>query len=145
MANCSKCGAALLEGAVFCGSCGASLPPSAPAARMSPPISMEQGAGFFASLFDFSFTEFITPKLIKFLYILGMLGAGVAAVGFIITGFAQHWAAGILLLVLSPVIFLFFMIYARVVLELLILWFRFVEHAGNIAKNTGEIAKRTGK
>lgn len=144
MANCAKCGAALLEGAVFCGSCGASVPPPAPAARFSPPVTREEGAGFFASLFDFSFTEFITPKLIKFLYGLGMLLGAVMAVVSIVAGFAQHWAAGILLLILSPVIFLLYVIGARVWLELLILWFRFVEHAGAIAKNTGEIARKTG-
>ena len=137
MANCAKCGAALLEGAIFCGSCGASVPPSAPAARMSPPISMEQGAGFFASLFDFSFTELITPKLIKFLYGIVMLLNAVVAVGFIIGGFASHWAMGILALVLSPLIFLFFTIYARVFLELIIIVFRIAQHTEEIATNTG--------
>ncbi|MGH6629963.1 MAG: DUF4282 domain-containing protein [Burkholderiales bacterium] len=111
---------------------------------MSAPVSREEGAGFFASLFDFTFTELITPKVIKFLYIIGMLFAGIAAVVFIIAGFAQHWAAGILFLILSPVIFLLYVIGARVWLEILILWFRFVEHTGDIAKNTGEIAKKTG-
>ena len=137
MANCAKCGAALLEGAIFCGSCGASVPPSAPAARMSPPISMEQGAGFFASLFDFSFTEFITTKLIKFLYGLGMLLAGLMAVGLIIAGFASHWAVGLLALVLSPLIFLLYVIAVRVWLELVIIVFRIAEHTAEIAKNTG--------
>jgi len=137
MANCAKCGAALLEGAVFCGSCGASVTPSAPAARMSPPISMEQGAGFFASLFDFSFTEFITTKLIKFLYGLGMLLGGVMALGLIIAGFAQSAIVGILFLVLSPLVFLLYVIGARVWLELVMVVFRIAEHTEEIAKNTG--------
>ena len=137
MANCAKCGAALLEGAIFCGSCGASVPPSAPAARMSPPISMEQGAGFFASLFDFSFTEFITTKLIKFLYGLGMLLGGVMALGLIIAGFAQSAIVGILFLVLSPLVFLLYVIGARVWLELVIVVFRIAQHTAEIAKNTG--------
>ncbi len=138
MANCSKCGAALLEGAIFCGSCGASVPPSAPAARMSPPISMEQGAGFFASLFDFSFTEFITPKLIKYLYGVGMLLAGVMALGMIIAGFTAHWAVGILVLVISPLVFLLFAIYVRLAMELIIVVFRIAEHTAEIAKQRGQ-------
>ena len=136
MANCAKCGAALLEGAVFCGSCGASVPPSAPPPRMSPPISMAEGAGFFASLFDFSFTEFITTKLIKFLYFLGMVVAGLMAVALIIGGFASHWAMGLLALVLSPLIFLLYVIAVRVWLELVIVVFRIAEHTAEIAKNT---------
>lgn len=138
MANCAKCGAALLEGAVFCGSCGASVPPSAPAARMSPPISMAEGAGFFASLFDFSFTEFITTKMIKFLYGLGMLLGGVVALGMIIAGFAQSAIIGIVFLVLSPLIFLLYVIGARVWLELVIVLFRIAEHTAEIAKQRGQ-------
>jgi len=137
MANCAKCGAALLEGAVFCGSCGASVPPPTPAARISPPISMEQGAGFFASLFDFSFTEFITTKLIKFLYGLGMLLGALMALALIIGGFAQSAIVGILFLVLSPLVFLLYVIGARVWLELVIVVFRVAEHTAEIAKNTG--------
>ena len=137
MANCSKCGAALLEGAIFCGSCGTSVPPSAPAARMSPPINMKEGVGFFASLFDFSFTEFITTKLIKFLYGLGMLLGAVMALGLIIAGFAQSAIVGILFLILSPLVFLLYVIGARVWLELVIVVFRIAEHTAEIAKNTG--------
>ena len=137
MANCAKCGAALLEGAIFCGSCGASVPPSAPAARMSPPISMEQGTGFFASLFDFSFTEFITTKLIKFLYGLGMLLGGLMALALIIAGFTQKAIVGILFLILSPLVFLLYVIAARVWLELIIVVFRIAEHTAEIAKQRG--------
>jgi len=104
---------------------------------MSPPISMEQGAGFFASLFDFSFTEFITTKLIKFLYGLGMLLGGVMALGLIIAGFAQSAIVGILFLVLSPLVFLLYVIGARVWLELVMVVFRIAEHTEEIAKNTG--------
>ncbi|MFB3923172.1 MAG: DUF4282 domain-containing protein [Terriglobia bacterium] len=137
MANCAKCGAALLEGAVFCGSCGAAVTPPAPPPRVIPPISMEEGAGFFASLFDFSFTEFITTKLIKFLYGLGMLLGAVMALALIITGFAQSVITGILFLILSPVIFLLYVVGARVWLEIVIVIFRISEHTENIAKNTG--------
>jgi len=104
---------------------------------MSPPISMEQEAGFFASLFDFSFTEFITTKLIKFLYGLGMLLGGVMALGLIIAGFAQSAIMGIVFLVLSPLVFLLYVIGARVWLELVIIVFRIAEHTAEIAKNTG--------
>lgn len=138
MANCAKCGAALLQGAVFCGSCGASVPPPAPAARISPPISMQQGAGFFASLFDFSFTEFITTKMIKFLYVVGMLLAGLLAVVFIIGGFSRGAGYGIAALIFSPLVFLVYVILARVWLEIIIVIFRIAEHTAEIAKQRGQ-------
>lgn len=99
---------------------------------------MELKPGFFATLTDFSFTEFVTTKIIKILYGLGILSAGLIALLAVISGFATGLAAGILMLILSPVIFVLFVIYARVSLEILIVIFR-------IAENTTEIAKQTRK
>src|SRR5262245_34650537 len=50
--------------------------------------SFETGSGsFWASLFDLSFTHFITPKLIRTLYLLGMLIALIIAVGAVLVSF----------------------------------------------------------
>ena len=88
-------------------------------------------------MFDFSFTEFITTKLIKFLYGLGMLLGALMALGLIITGFTQSAIVGILFLILSPLVFLLYVIGARVWLEIVIVIFRIAEHTADIAKNTG--------
>ncbi|MBN1357011.1 DUF4282 domain-containing protein [bacterium] len=53
----------------------------------------------------FRFSEFITIKLIKFLYILGMIISLVAAIGIIIAGFGNSMPAGIVFLILSPIVF----------------------------------------
>ena len=139
MAICTKCGATVADGMVFCASCGAPMAPAPniTAGRTAGPASIEHGAGFFASLFDFSFSEFITTKLVKFLYGLGMLLGGVAAVGLIITGFVQSVIMGLVFLVLSPLIFLLYVIGARVWLELVIVVFRIAEHTAEIAKQRG--------
>ena len=64
---------------------------------------MESSKSFFASLFDFSFTTLITSKVIKFLYGLSMVGAGLGALGFIIGGFSHSVALGVVMLIIMVV------------------------------------------
>jgi hypothetical protein len=67
--------------------------------------SFETGSGsFWAGLFDLSFTQFITPKLIRTLYLLGMLIALIIAVGAVLVAFFESgiWA-GIWSLMFAPV------------------------------------------
>jgi len=90
--------------------------------------------GFFASLFDLSFSEFVTIRLIKVLYILGIAGAVLGGLAFIIGGFANGAGIGILFLLLSPVLILFYILIVRIWLELIIVVFR-------IADNTSQMVK----
>jgi hypothetical protein len=84
--------------------------------------------GFFASLFDISFTSFITTKIIKFLYVLALIVAGLLALAFVISAFTQGVAAGVFtLVVLAPLVSLIYIIYTRVALELIIQIFRITE------------------
>ena len=89
--------------------------------------------GFFGALFDFSFSEFVTSKIIKVLYILAIIGAGITAVFTLIGGIAQGGSDAFAAILLAPVLFLFFVIYARIVLELVIVVFRIGEHVRDIA------------
>jgi len=95
---------------------------------------MEERKGFFALLFDFSFTEFLTTKIIKFLYGLGMLIAGLGALAFIIAGFSQSALYGVGALIVSPLLFLLYLILVRVYLEILMVLFSIADHTGEIAK-----------
>ena len=90
--------------------------------------------GFFQALFDFSFTSFITSKLIRILYGLAILGAAFGALLLIVAGFSDSTATGLLMLFIGgPLFFVFSVIYARVLLELIIVIFRIAEHAAEIA------------
>ena len=89
---------------------------------------------FLNALFDFSFTHLITTKIIKVLYGIFMVLAGLAALGAIIAGFSASAEQGILILILSPLIFLLYAIMARVWLELIIVIFRIAEHTAEIAE-----------
>jgi hypothetical protein len=84
--------------------------------------------GFFTQLFDFSFTEFITTKIIKFIYIIGMIVTGLATIGIIISGFSQSVVIGIVALIFSPLIFIIYVIILRVWLEIIIVIFRISEN-----------------
>lgn len=87
--------------------------------------------GFFASLFDMTFTEFITERIIRVLYALAILGAAGFGLFPAIAGFQFSFLAGVSGLLFWPVLFLVYVIMARVALETIIVLFR-------IADNTSE-------
>ena len=85
--------------------------------------------GFFRSLFDISFTSFITTKIIKFIYIVMLVLIGLAALVFIVSAFLASVAAGALvLLIAAPLMTFLYVVYTRVVLEVIIQIFRINEH-----------------
>ena len=90
---------------------------------------------FLGSIFDLSFTEFITIRIIKFLFILGIILAAIGTLLLIVTGFSNGIVAGILSLILSPLIFLVYVLVARIWCEMIIVIFR-------IAENTGRLVDR---
>lgn len=98
---------------------------------------MNTSTSFVESLMDFSFTSFVTSKIIKLLYGLSILGAGLTAVIMIVCAFAMSALAGIFTLVIvAPLAFAIIVIYSRVLLEIIIVVFRISEHAAEIAANT---------
>ena len=93
-----------------------------------------QTKGFSESLFDFSFTSLITTKLIKILYGLSMAGLALGLLLLVIIALINSPGAGVLLLILSPLFFLFGVCYTRVMLEIIIVVFRICEHTTEIAQ-----------
>jgi hypothetical protein len=92
-----------------------------------------QAKGFLGALFDFSFSSFVTARLIRVLYVLGLILAGIGALAMIITGLTQSFLQGVLMLIVAPLFFLLAAMYLRVVLELLIVVFRIAENVERIA------------
>jgi uncharacterized protein DUF4282 len=90
--------------------------------------------GFLGSIFDLTFTEFITTRIIKLLFILGIIFAAIGTLLLIITGFSKGIGAGILALVLSPLIFLIYVLFARIWCEMVIVVFRIAEHTGRLVE-----------
>lgn len=84
--------------------------------------------GFFASLFDLSFSSLITTRIIKVLYVLALIVIGLGYLVFTVSAFATDTGFGVLtLIVLGPIVALFYIVYARVFLEIVIALFRIME------------------
>ena len=84
-----------------------------------------EAKSFFSSLFDYSFTSFITPRIIKVLYVLATILISLWTLFLIVAAFnVSEGTGGAMLLIGGPLFFLFSMIYARVFLELVIAFFR---------------------
>jgi uncharacterized protein DUF4282 len=87
-----------------------------------------EAKGFFRSLFDLSFSSLVTPKVIKFIYLLTLIGIGLLAILFIIAAFNQSSGYGaVTLLIIAPIFSLFYIVYARVFLEFFLAIFRLAE------------------
>jgi len=100
---------------------------------------MTEKKGFLGRLFDLSFTEFVTTSIIKFLYILAIIIAAIAAIAVIVTGFQSGFIGGIIALILSPIVFLIYVLLSRVWLELIIVIFRIAENTSHLVeKNKSE-------
>ena len=100
----------------------------APAARSAGPFGIE-GGSFFKRLFDVSFTSFITPGIIKVLYIIAVALVSIVSFVFLVAGFIALFAGdevgfGVLVLILVPIGWLLSVIYWRVILELVVVFFR---------------------
>ncbi len=78
---------------------------------------IQTSKGFLASLFDFSFSSFVTPKIVKFVYVLATIGLGLFYLVVVIGGFNQSAGLGLLFLVLGAVIFIVYLAFIRMTLE----------------------------
>ena len=84
--------------------------------------------GFLGALFDFGFTSFVTPKVIKVLYVLIMIGTAVSALVFTIAAFKVSAVFGFLTLVIGdPLFIIIVMAIYRIILEFFVVIFRMSE------------------
>jgi hypothetical protein len=107
-------------------------PPQPPPPRPSPAPAQPGGQagakGFLGALFDFRFTSFVTPKVVKVLYPLIMILTGLTALGFIDIAFRANIGFGFVsLFILAPLFFLVVTAIYRILLEFFIVIFRVAE------------------
>jgi Domain of unknown function (DUF4282) len=92
-----------------------------------------QTKGFLGSLFDFSFKSIIASRVIRVLYVLWMVLLALLTIGVIIAAFEINAAFGAVeLLIFGPLSFLFSLIVARVLLELVMAIFAIQENTNRI-------------
>jgi hypothetical protein len=90
--------------------------------------------GILGALFDFSFTEFLTAQLVKFLYGLTVIGVGLAYIVVVLGSFGQGAGQGLLALVGGGIVALLALAYVRVVLEFVMVLFQIYENTRIIAE-----------
>ena len=84
--------------------------------------------GFLSALFDFSFTSFVTPKIIKVLYVLILVMTSLSALIFTIGAFRLSAGFGLLTLVIGdPLFIIIVMALWRLILESFVVRFRIAE------------------
>jgi hypothetical protein len=84
--------------------------------------------GFLGALFDFGFTSFVTPSVIKVLYMLIMIGTVVSALVFTIIVFKASALFGFLMLIFGdPLFILIVLAIYRIILEFFVVTFRVAE------------------
>ena len=94
--------------------------------------------GFLGALFDFGFTSFVTPKVIKVLYLLIVVGTVLSALVFTIIAFRASLPFGILTLVFgAPLFILIVLAIYRVLLEFFVITFRVAEDVRAMRERNG--------
>ena len=93
--------------------------------------------GFIGSLFDFSFTSLVTPKIVKVLYVLITIWTALLALTILVIGFKTgHLAGGLFtLIIVEPIFLLLTLGIYRVVLEAFMVVFRIYEETKKIREN----------
>ncbi|MBN2207675.1 MAG: DUF4282 domain-containing protein [Candidatus Coatesbacteria bacterium] len=94
---------------------------------------MNQQRGFLGALFDISFSELITIRVIKVLFALAIAVAAVVVGTQIVGGFMYSAGVGVLVLLISPIIFTLYVIAVRIWLEVVIVIFRISDDVKRIA------------
>ena len=132
---CTHCGTSNTDDAKLCINCNESLGDNPIEEKLSRLRSSNNpssflNARFLRPLFDFSFHQRVTIKMIKFFYFLSVLSAGLFALSIVLTGFSASIGFGIFaLLIGAPVVFLLTVISCRVFLEMVLVVFRMADHA----------------
>ncbi len=88
---------------------------------------MHEAKGMWEGLLDFSFRVYATPRMLKFLYALHLLVGLVAGVAWVVLSFQQAPVQGLLALLGALVGYFFWILYCRVVLEVLAAVFRMAD------------------
>jgi hypothetical protein len=115
-----------------------------PAIAMADPAPRETAdtRGFLGALFDFGFTSFVTPKVIKVLYLLIVIGTVVSALVFTIIAFKASTVFGFLMLVFGdPLFILIVLAIYRIILEFFVVTFRVAEDIRAL-RERGDLSSR---
>jgi len=89
--------------------------------------------GFIGRLFDFSFSEFVTAKVIPLLFGIAVVFHAFAVLVMIVGRFRSGFWGGLLFLILSPLVYLLMVLMVRIWCELVIVVFKIAENTRVLA------------
>lgn len=96
---------------------------------------MHTNKSFIGSLFDLSFSEFVTTQIIKIVYVLLIVASAFGALVILIGGIGSgNFLKGVGSIVLAVVLFALYVLVARIWMELLIVVFRIAENTGRLVE-----------
>jgi len=94
--------------------------------------------GFLGELFDFSFSKFVTFRVVKVLYGLGIAGAVIFGLSVLVRGFMllryQALVGLVTILIGAPLAMFLTILWARIWLEIIIVIFRIAENTGQLVE-----------
>ncbi len=88
---------------------------------------MPEEKNFFTGLFDFSFHHSLLRRLVKLLYVIGIIGGGIFVVARVVLGYQQSPADALINLVAGIVSLFVGILVTRMLLELALLVMRIAE------------------
>jgi Domain of unknown function (DUF4282) len=126
---CIHCGASNRDDLKTCVNCGEQLDDDNDEGKLSrlrflKNLSLLNKVDFLRRLFDFSFGQLISLKMIRFLYALSILSAGIIALSVVILGLKISMGFGMIAFFIgAPLIFLLSVVSCRIFLEMALLVF----------------------
>jgi hypothetical protein len=96
---------------------GGAMPPYPSSGHRMDGGGGDGSGGFFAALFDFSFSRFVTPMIVKLVYVLATIALGLLYIVFVIGAFSQSAGAGIGVLIVGAIVALIYLAFIRMTLE----------------------------
>jgi ABC-type transport system involved in cytochrome c biogenesis permease component len=95
---------------------------------------MQTRTSFFEAMFDFSFSEFVTARIIPIVYGILIFAAFLGAVGAATT--VSQATNFLVALIVFPVVLLLGILAARIYTEMIMVMFKIAEHTRDTARNT---------
>lgn len=111
---------------------GVEQPPSRVAA-----VPSRGGESFFSALFDYSFHRYITPTIVKVVYVVITVLVALGWLGALIAAFQGGWLPGVLFLLFGWIVALVYLALARITLEFFVAVISVAEKVTRYAERDG--------
>jgi Domain of unknown function (DUF4282) len=108
------------------------------------PNTQIEAKGFFASLFDFGFTSFITLKFLRLIYGVLVVLILLIGVGAFLGSISQGGIYILIAIIIVPIVTLLYLVLTRVSMEIVALFFRIGENTNIMAASAGSAGPTNG-